>query len=64
VNLESLAAQVAALQAEVAWLREQFGKIATAEAILRRAHANVPDSVLYPEAKPPRPGHLHAVKDR
>jgi prefoldin subunit 5 len=59
---DGLAAQVAALAAEVAQLREQLTKLHTAEAIIRRASANVPDSVLYPEAKPPRPGHLKAIK--
>jgi prefoldin subunit 5 len=39
---DGLAAQVAALAAEVAQLREQLTKLHTAEAIIRRASANVP----------------------
>jgi hypothetical protein len=59
---DNLAAQVAELRAEVAHLREQLAKLHTAEAIIRRAGSGLPDSVLYPEAKPPRPGHLKAIK--
>ena len=52
---------IAALTAAGVQLAAQLAEMAQAEAIIRRASANVPGSVLYPEAKRPRPGHLRPV---
>lgn len=57
-ELEALVAEVAALQAAQAELRQQMEQLCTAEAIIRRA--SYPESMLY-GSRPPRPRHLRAV---
>jgi hypothetical protein len=56
-TLMDLTDRLAALEAEVAQLRDRVARLATAEAIMRRA--GFPESMIYPE--PARPAHLRPV---
>jgi hypothetical protein len=49
--------RLAALEAEVTQLRDQLVRLATAEAIMRRA--GFPETMIYPD--PARPAHLRPV---